>query len=660
MKNNRFISLVGFAVLLIHCGGGGGEPAPTASESALPAVIKATPFYPDEMAGVDSQTVAVSAVVQATVDESKSTLRDITSPVQASVADGQWQWTVGTMSSGEYTVQLTYQVGSIPVATAAFPVRLENGAGTVAVTRDGFSDVGGGDLDGDGLNNLKEALIKTDPAKADTDGDGLGDGVETGTDPLKADTDGDGVNDKQDVFPLDPKESKDSDNDAVGDGQDNCMTQANATQVDVDHDGKGDVCDAINDDTYDGDGDGVIDKLDAFPLDPTETKDSDGDTVGDNKDNCPKVANPDQVNTDAELKKASVVITGQQLVKGDGQGDACDPDPDDDGRNVVYVDGSAGNDAASGYFKSPVKTLTQGMLLANARQAAVWVASGNYDVSTVVWLKGAQLMGGYAANFDTATRDVSATGKSPTKFFAPGKTVVLNLQNLSTDTTFDGIVVAADATAAASSSTVLIDNSVVALVNCTITGNAMSANDTAVRVQHNGFANLDGGALKPMGSVAGTDSTGLWADASTVTVSKSAVFAGAAPHATGIRADASTLIVDGATIDATTTVKTQQRATGVWLKSTAPKITSTAITASGVQVEGVYFEKNAAQPVGTVIQNTTIGVGGAPNPLLRDWNGVPYVAIVNGDFQATFSDNSKQLFAELVGAGNTGGNVEKK
>jgi hypothetical protein len=646
-------------LMLLHCGGGGGGETPAASESAVPAVITAAPFYPDEMAGVDTQTIAVSAVLQAPAEESKSTLRDMTSPVQASVAAGQWQWAVGNLTSDEYTVQLTYQVGAVPVATAAFPVRVENGTGTLALTRDGFTDVGGGDLDNDGLSNLKEALIHTDPAKADTDGDGLGDGTETATDPLKADTDGDSVGDKQDAFPLDPKENKDSDADSVGDGKDNCVAQANATQADVDHDGKGDVCDAINDETYDGDGDGVIDKLDAFPLDPTETKDSDSDTVGDNKDNCPKNANTDQTNTDAALKKASVIITGQELVKDDGLGDACDVDPDGDGRNVVYVDGNAGDDNATGYFKSPVKTLTQGMLLANAREAAVWVATDDYDVSSIVWLKGAQLFGGYAPSFDTATRAASPTGKSPTKFFAKGKTTVLNLQNLSTDTRFDGIVVIADATAAASSSAVLIDNSVVALVNCSITGNSLSANDTAVRVQHNGFATVDGGTLTPAGSAAGADSTGLWADDATVTLSKSSVGAGAAPHATGIRADSSTLVVDGATITATTTIKTQQRATGIWLKSTAPKITNTTITASGVQVEGIYFEKNAAQPAGTVVQKTTVGVGGAPHPLLRDWNGVPYTAIANGDFKATFLDGATQVFADVVGAGNTGGNVEK-
>jgi hypothetical protein len=54
------------------------------------------------------------------------------------------------------------------------------------------------DDDGDGLSNVEEGIIGTNPAIPDTDGDGLLDGAEVnlhGTDPLLADTDGDLLND---------------------------------------------------------------------------------------------------------------------------------------------------------------------------------------------------------------------------------------------------------------------------------------------------------------------------------------------------------------------------------------------------------------------------------------------------------------------------------
>ncbi|HQQ74445.1 MAG TPA: thrombospondin type 3 repeat-containing protein, partial [Pseudomonadales bacterium] len=77
----------------------------------------------------------------------------------------------------------------------------------------------------------------------------------------------------------------------------------------------------------DDDDDGVIDTADKFPLDATETLDTDNDGTGDNadidddndgiadaSDNCPLFASADQLNTD-----------------GDAQGDVCDNDDDNDG-----------------------------------------------------------------------------------------------------------------------------------------------------------------------------------------------------------------------------------------------------------------------------------------------------------------------------------------
>ncbi|GEM_PF-5726196 len=164
---------------------------------------------------------------------------------------------------------------------------------------DGFGrgDACDPDLDGDRLSNQEESVLGTNPNGADSDQDGLPDGVEVKsfmTNPLAADTDDDGLTDLSEI------------------------------QL------------HINPHTADTDGDGLPDKseidLGKNPNDPTDSPvpallasimtvlddDSDGDGIDDAFDNCPAVANFDQADHDRL----------QQL---DTMGDACDPDDDNDG-----------------------------------------------------------------------------------------------------------------------------------------------------------------------------------------------------------------------------------------------------------------------------------------------------------------------------------------
>lgn len=80
---------------------------------------------------------------------------------------------------------------------------------------DGISDADA-DSDGDGLTNAQEIELGTDPKKADTDNDGLNDFDELniyGTDPLIPDTDGDGLKDGDEiVLGLDPLKPDTDDN----------------------------------------------------------------------------------------------------------------------------------------------------------------------------------------------------------------------------------------------------------------------------------------------------------------------------------------------------------------------------------------------------------------------------------------------------------------
>ena len=119
----------------------------------------------------------------------------------------------------------------------------------------------------------------------------------------------------------------DDDHDGVVDINDNCPLIANSDQLDTDTDGAGDACDA------DDDGDEVNDIDDAFPLDATESVDTDGDGVGDNSDAFPLDAN-ETVDTDSDdigdnSDNCPAIPNPEQLDSNEnGIGDDCEEEDD--------------------------------------------------------------------------------------------------------------------------------------------------------------------------------------------------------------------------------------------------------------------------------------------------------------------------------------------
>jgi len=138
---------------------------------------------------------------------------------------------------------------------------------------DGIGNNADTDDDNDGISDASDINPLDAGSAFDTDGDGIGDTIDN-------DDDNDGVNDDNDRFPLDDSESLDTDNDGIG----------NNADPDDDNDDAHDLADPqpLNPNITgreDADADGVPDIDDAFPTDPNEFNDLDGDGIGNNADN---------------------------------------------------------------------------------------------------------------------------------------------------------------------------------------------------------------------------------------------------------------------------------------------------------------------------------------------------------------------------------------
>lgn len=222
---------------------------------------------------------------------------------------------------------------------------------------DGIGDNADNDIDGDGVLNASDLFPYNANETLDTDGDGIGNHTDTDDDndgtpdsidtfPLDstefADTDGDGIGnnadedddndgvlDANDAFPLNASASafNDSDGDGWPVGQDNDDTDPNSPVlafIDTDQDGLANEGGLAPD--TDDDNDGVLDINDWAPLDPTESKDTDNDGIGDNAD-----IDRDGDGVKNSTDKFPLNPSEWNDTDGDGIGDNSDKDADNDG-----------------------------------------------------------------------------------------------------------------------------------------------------------------------------------------------------------------------------------------------------------------------------------------------------------------------------------------
>ena len=165
------------------------------------------------------------------------------------------------------------------------------------------------DPDDDGATTQREVAEGTDFADADTDDDGLVDGLELdtyGTDPLVADTDGDGLTDGQEIHETrtDPT-ATDTDGDGLSDAREIEVTETDPNRVDTDGDGLPDGREVRVHETdptdVDTDGDGLVDGREVSEHDTNPTAaDTDDDGLPDAHEIHGTRTDPNAADTDGD------------------------------------------------------------------------------------------------------------------------------------------------------------------------------------------------------------------------------------------------------------------------------------------------------------------------------------------------------------------------
>jgi hypothetical protein len=382
------------------------------------------------------------------------------------------------------------------------------------------------DDDNDGLSNIAEFAASLNPLVADTDGDGVLDGVDVcplASNADQGDADGDGVGDACDddyvASSISPTLDDDRDDDGVLNDDDNCPDSANRDQADVDGDGNGDVCD----------------------------NDIDGDGVENGADNCPYVSNPAQSKDDFD---------------GDEAFDDCDLDSTDPkvgtAQGGMFVDIAHGDDASFGTKEHPLASLQAGIMKARAQGKSVYVAAGTYPLSGVAFYDDVNVFGGFKNAEEAAERFAQRVVHSDdpqflTKLTNDGEDVTLRLESVSlTLSGFSITNVAETVSETCGSRTVVVGNGAdVSLERNSIEGNSTAFLSTGVVAEFGGNLNLHrnfvdgGGADNPTSS-----SIGMKIDDANATLTNNIIRGGLARFVTGLDVkDASPIIVNN-TIDA--------------------------------------------------------------------------------------------------------------
>ena len=215
----------------------------------------------------------------------------------------------------------------------------------------------------------------------------------------------------------------DTDGDGISDAADNCPSVANPDQLNTDGDSLGNACDP------DDDNDGVGDAADNCALVPNADQ---ADTDGDGQGNACDADDDNDGVGDATDNCALVANPTQLDTDGDGQGDACDADDDNDGLSDTDE---------AGLGTDPLNPDTDGDGIPDPNEVTDTPAGSNVAVQPVDMATGATPV---SLTFDNITQpgatslETSSSGPAPPVGFQLGTPAIY--YELRTTAAFSGQV----------------------------------------------------------------------------------------------------------------------------------------------------------------------------------------------------------------------------
>lgn len=355
------------------------------------------------------------------------------------------------------------------------------------------------------------------------------------------------------------------------------------------------------------------------PVIPPPPPDQDADGVTDAVDNCPSVANADQVNHDALYAAQGLLAPDGEPVVGDALGDACDPDRDGDRVAATYVSAGLGEDANSGTFVAPVRTIARALEIAVPRNDEIRLAVGTYVVGALAWPSHLVLRGGYATDFGSRVLK-GTTPATASIVLRQGSAVGLDLSGRQ-DVYFDGVLVRHQSAGSAAVA-VLLSGSGATFRDCVVEADPKALWTTALQVEAQSALTLERSRIIVAAESTGIRGVGVMITDSEARLANNIIQGSGARHSDGIELRGAAVQALHNTIRVGAGIPAPTSASALILEGGAVTIGNNLLLTE-VAIDQIPLLCEGTSLAGTVLQaNGLAAVGGAgPQPIAVDCAG---------------------------------------